>query len=113
MDAILEMPPMKLTARQVDTAKPKEKPYKLSDGGGLYLEVAPNGYRYWRMKYRINGKEKRFSFCVYPIVSLEVARDERVKAKRVLAAGGDPGEVKESREVGSETLYREYLRSDC
>lgn len=61
---------MKLTARQVDTAKPKEKPYKLSDGGGLYLEVAPNGSRYWRMKYRINGKEKRLSFGVYPIISL-------------------------------------------
>lgn len=49
---------MKLTARQVDTSKPKDKPYKLSDGGGLYLLVNPNGSRYWRLKYRIAGKEK-------------------------------------------------------
>ena len=41
---------MKLTVRQIDTAKPKEKPYKLSDGGGLYLEVTTNGSRYWRLK---------------------------------------------------------------
>ncbi len=64
---------MKLIARQVDTDKPKEKPYKLSDGSGLYLEVVPNGSCYWRMKYRINGKEKRLSFGVYPIISLAVA----------------------------------------
>jgi hypothetical protein len=48
---------MKLNARQVDTAKPKDKPYKLADGGGLYLLVNPNG-RYWRLKYRVAGKEK-------------------------------------------------------
>ncbi|HGM6989149.1 tyrosine-type recombinase/integrase [Serratia marcescens] len=110
---------MKLTARQVDTAKPKEKPYKLSDGGGLYLEVAPNGSRYWRMKYRINGKEKRLSFGVYPIVSLAVARDEREKAKRVLAAGGDPGEVKKAEKLAQklsientfEAIAREWHKS--
>ncbi|ENI2976738.1 DUF4102 domain-containing protein, partial [Salmonella enterica] len=49
---------MKLNARQVGTAKPKEKPYKLADGGGLYLLVNPNGSRYWRLKYRVAGKEK-------------------------------------------------------
>ncbi|EPR3506144.1 tyrosine-type recombinase/integrase [Serratia marcescens] len=110
---------MKLTARQVDTAKPKEKPYKLSDGGGLYLEVAPNGSRYWRMKYRINGKEKRLSFGVYPIVSLAVAREEREKAKRVLAAGGDPGEVKKAGKLAQklsientfEAIAREWHKS--
>lgn len=49
---------MKLNAREVDTAKPKDKPYKLADGGGLYLLVNPNGARYWRLKYRVAGKEK-------------------------------------------------------
>ncbi|MGQ5761972.1 tyrosine-type recombinase/integrase [Serratia sp. IR-2025] len=110
---------MKLTARQVDTAKPKEKPYKLSDGGGLYLEVAPNGSRYWRMKYRINGKEKRLSFGVYPIVSLAVARDEREKAKRILATGGDPGEIKKAGKLAQklsientfEAIAREWHKS--
>ncbi len=45
---------MKLNARQVDTAKPKDKPYKLADGGGLYLLIKPNGGKYWRLKYRVS-----------------------------------------------------------
>ena len=53
---------MKLNARLVDAAKPREKAYKLADGAGLYLEVVPSGSRYWRMKYRFNGKEKRLGF---------------------------------------------------
>ncbi|CNF05316.1 integrase [Yersinia kristensenii] len=56
---------MKLNARQVDTAKPKEKPYKLSDGGGLFLLVKTTGSRCWRLKYRIAGKEKLLSIGVY------------------------------------------------
>lgn len=56
---------MKLNARQVETAKPKDKPYKLADGGGMYLEVFPNGTKSWRMKYRIAGKEKRVVFGVW------------------------------------------------
>lgn len=75
------MPPMKLTVRQIDTAKPKEKPYKLSDGRGLYLEVTANGSRYWRLKYRYAGKEKRLAFGVYPEVSLAQAREKREAAK--------------------------------
>ncbi len=46
---------MKLNARQVDAAKPKDKPYKLADGGGLYLLIKPNGGKYWRLKYRVSG----------------------------------------------------------
>ena len=88
------MPPMTLTARQVETAKPKEKSYKLFDGGGLYLEVTAKGSRYWRMKYRFGGKEKRLAFGVFPTVTLAEAREMRNQAKKVLAAGGDPGEVK-------------------
>ncbi|HFF1654622.1 TPA: tyrosine-type recombinase/integrase [Providencia rettgeri] len=85
---------MALTARQVETAKPKEKLYKLFDGGGLYLEVTAKGSRYWRMKYRFGGKEKRLAFGVFPTVTLAEARELRNQAKKVLAAGGDPGEVK-------------------
>lgn len=87
---------MKLTARQISTAKPTDKPYKLSDGGGLYLLVNPNGSRYWRMKYRYAGKEKLLSIGVYPDVTLAEARDKRTKAKRILAAGDDPSEVKQA-----------------
>lgn len=53
----IEVPPMKLTARQIDTAKFIDKLYKLSDGGGLYLEVANRGSHYWRLKYRYAGNE--------------------------------------------------------
>ncbi|CCO69570.1 Phage integrase, Phage P4-associated [Yersinia enterocolitica IP 10393] len=85
---------MKLNARQVDTAKRKEKPYKLSDGGGLFLLVNTNGSRYWRLKYRIAGKEKLLSIGVYPDITLAEARAKRDEAKRILAAGGDPSEEK-------------------
>lgn len=54
---------MPLNARQIDTAKPKEKEYKFTDGGGLYLLVKPNGAKYWRFKYRVLGKEKKTLFC--------------------------------------------------
>lgn len=90
---------MKLTAWQVETAKPKDKPYKLSDGGGLYLEIATSGSRYWRLKYRYGGKEKRLAFGVYPEVSLAEARDRREAAKKTLAAGSDPAEVKKAEKI--------------
>ncbi|PWC11174.1 hypothetical protein B4923_14885 [Brenneria roseae subsp. americana] len=86
---------MKLTARQVDVAKPKDKPYKLAYGGGLYLLVNPNGSRYWRLKYRYAGKEKLLSIGTYPDVSLADAGAKRDEAKKLLANGGDPSEEKQ------------------
>lgn len=64
---------MPLTALAVKQAKPKEKDYKLSDGGGMYLLVTKKGSKYWRLKYRFAGKEKVLAI-VYPTVSLEEAR---------------------------------------
>lgn len=93
---------MKLTARQVDRSRPKDKPYKLSDGGGLYLLVNPNGSRYWRLKYRIAGKEKLLALGVYPDITLAVARQKRADAKKVLAAGGDPGQEKQEEKQAKE-----------
>ena len=87
---------MKLNARQVDTARGTDKPYKLADGGGLYLLVNPNGARYWRLKYRAAGKEKLLAVGVYPDVSLADARRRRDEAKKILAAGGDPGQEKQA-----------------
>lgn len=54
-------PQMKLNARKVETAKPKDKTYKMADGGGLYLEVSAKGSKYWRMKYRRPSDKKRGS----------------------------------------------------
>lgn len=73
---------MKLNARQIDTAKPKEKAYKLADGGGLYLLVKPSGGKYWRFKYRVAGKEKLLALGVYPEVTLADARAKREEATR-------------------------------
>lgn len=90
---------MKLNARQVDAAKPREKAYKLADGAGLYLEIVPSGSRYWRMKYRFNGKEKRMAFGVYPTVSLAQARALRDEAKKKLAEGIDPSFAKKEEKL--------------
>lgn len=90
---------MSLNARQVDTIKPKEKIFKLTDGGGLYLQVNPNGSKYWRMKYRYAGKEKKLSFGIYPDISLAEARTKRDEARKVLANDKDPGEVKKAEQL--------------
>lgn len=83
------MPP--LTDAAVRRAKPADKPVRLYDSGGLYLEIAPNGGRYWRQKYRFEGREKRLAHGVYPDVSLADARTRRDEARRLLASGVDPG----------------------
>jgi hypothetical protein len=85
------MPLSDMVAR---SAKPREKPYKLSDANGLYLEVGPLGSKLWRLKYRFNGKEKRLSFGAYPAVKLAQARDRQIDARRLLSNGVDPGELK-------------------
>lgn len=86
----------KLTATAVRNVKPKEKPYKLSDGGGMYLEVTPSGGTYWRLKYRFNGKEKRLALGVYPETTLAQARERREDARRYLAQGVDPSAAKQA-----------------
>ncbi|EHX7633940.1 tyrosine-type recombinase/integrase [Pantoea agglomerans] len=90
---------MTLNARQVETAKPRDKAYKLADGGGLYLMVNTNGSKYWRMKYRFAGKEKKLSFGTYPDISLSEARTKRDEARKVLANDKDPGEVKKATQL--------------
>ncbi len=91
---------MPLTDTPIRNAKPgvtpagksTDKPYKLGDAGGLYLEVAPAGGKWWRLKYRYDGKEKRLSLGVYPDVCLKDARQRRDDARKLLADGVDPGE---------------------
>lgn len=71
-----------------------DKPYRVADEKGLYVEVYPNGAKYWRMKYRFAGKEKRLAFGVYPERTLKQARAKRDEARNLLADGVDPSEVK-------------------
>lgn len=111
---------MKLNARQVETAKPKDKTYKMADGGGLYLEVSVKGSKYWRMKYRrpSDKKEDRLAFGVWPTVTLAQARAKRDEAKKLLVQGIDPKVVqKEAQAENSgaytfETIAREWHASN-
>ena len=81
---------------QTDTAirnlKPKDKPYRVADSGGLYLEVSPSGGKLWRFKYRFERKQKMMALGVYPAVTLAKARDRRDDARKLLADGIDPSE---------------------
>jgi len=86
--------PVCLSDAKARNAKPKAKPYKVSDGDGLFLMVMPNGSKYWRMRYFFGEKEKTLALGVYPQVDLASARDRRADARKVLAAGKDPGEAK-------------------
>lgn len=88
---------MALTARQIDTAKPADRDYKLADAAGLYLLVKKSGAKYWCLKYRFGGKEKKLSIGVYPFITLAQARAERDKARRMIADGTDPSHDKQSR----------------
>ncbi len=86
---------MPLNDRQIRNAKPADKPYKLADGGGLYLQVTPAGGKLWRLKYRIDGKEKLLAIGAYPAVSLVEARQAADNARVMLAQGADPSAAKQ------------------
>ncbi|MDE2309983.1 MAG: tyrosine-type recombinase/integrase [Betaproteobacteria bacterium] len=87
---------MKLTDTAVRKAKSKTKPYKMADGGGLFLLAQPNGAKYWRLAYRFAGRQKMLALGVYPDVSLSLARERREEARKLLANGVDPGEIKQT-----------------
>lgn len=82
---------MPLTDAEIRNARPREKAYRLADGSGMYLEVSQAGGKYWRLKYRFAGKEKRLALGVYPEVSAKEARVRRDEARKLLAGGIDPG----------------------
>jgi len=84
----------KLTENEVKKAKPTDKPYKIADGGGMYLLVKPTGGKYWHLAYRFNNKQKLLALGVYPDVSLKEARIKREAARKLLQKGTDPSEAK-------------------
>jgi integrase len=109
------MPREILSELKVRQAKGRNKPYKLHDGAGLYLYVQPNGAKYWRLKYRYQDKERLYSIGVYPDVGLSVAREEALKARRLIQQGTDPvAERKMSRNARPETfqtIAEEWIES--
>jgi integrase len=93
---------MPLTQFDLKNAKPAATAYKLSDGGGLYLLLKPNGSKLWRMKYRFLGKEHVLSFGAYPLFSLAEARAKRDDAKKIIASGVDPSVKKKLDRLNAE-----------
>jgi hypothetical protein len=80
----------RLSVSEIEAAKPRQSPYKLFDGGGLFLLVRPDGSRYWRLKYYVTGKEKLISLGVYPRTTLKKARQRRDEARDLLEGKVDP-----------------------
>jgi integrase len=112
---------MPLTDAAVRAAKPREKAYKMADGQGMYLHVAPNGAKYWRLKYRVDGKERVHAIGVYPTVSLLAARKERDAIKDQIRAGLDPSHEKRRVKIEAgvrrtnsfEAIAREWHEAKC
>ena len=87
---------MALSDVKAKNAKGREKPYKLTDTGGLYLLVMPAGGKYWRFDYRYDGKRKTLALGTYPEISLLDARGRLCDARKAIAHGIDPGEQKKA-----------------
>lgn len=93
-----------LTDAAVKKAKPGDRPIRMFDGGGLYLEVQPTGSKWWRHKFRFGGKEKLLSLGTYPEISLKEARKRRLEARVLLANGIDPGAVRKARKIAPDNF---------
>jgi integrase len=106
---------MALNDRACKNAKPRETSYRMADAQGLYLEVMPNGSKYWRCKYRFGGKEKRLAFGVYPTISLKEARGKRDAARKLVANAIDPSASRRAAKTAQagadsfEAIAREWL----
>lgn len=94
-----------LTDKAISQAKPKEKPYRIYDEHGLYLEVSPAGGKLWRLKYRHQGKEKRLSLGQYPSVSLKEAREKAFEARKLIAQKIDPSQKRRVDDKRDESFF--------
>lgn len=86
-----------LTTTEINHAKPRQKIYRMADALGLYLEIDPNGSKYWRFRYYYLGRERRLAIGRYPEVSLAEAREKRDHARKLLANNIDPLSEKKDR----------------
>src|SRR5580658_11087360 len=99
-----------LTETQIKSAKPREKPYKLSDERGLFMLVNPDGSRWWRFKYRFQGREKLLSLGVYPDVPLKSAREKREKFRSLVADGVDPSAKRKAEKAALADTFEAVTR---
>lgn len=102
--------PKLITDVALRKAKPQDKPYKIAVGNGLYLLVNPIGSKLWRWKYRVAGKEKLLALGSYPVVSLQDARQRHEEARRLLAQGQDPSELRRAEKAAR--VHAEAVASD-
>ena len=97
---------MPLNVLRINNLKAGDKPYKVTDSGGLYLLVQPNGSRYWRLAYRFAGKQKSLSLGVFPDVGLADARERRAAARKLLATGKDPVATSAADKLAASATFR-------
>ena len=103
-------PETMLTDTKIKQAKPATKPYKLFDERGLFLIVTPNGGKWWRLKFRLAGREKGLSLGTYPEVSLAAARDRRDDARKQIAGGIDPGAERKAAKLVQTDSFEQVAR---
>ena len=102
-----EMPT--LTDTQIRNAKPAERPVRLYDDRGLYLEVGPKGGKWWRLKYSFEGKARLLSLGTYPDTGLKAVRDKRDQARRLVAQGVDPSAARKAEKASrSEAVVNSF-----
>ncbi|MGY0155282.1 tyrosine-type recombinase/integrase [Edwardsiella tarda] len=99
-----------LTVKQIEAAKPKDKPYRLLDSNGLYLYVPASGKKVWQLRFKLDGKEKILTVGKYPLVSLQEARDKAYQARKDVADGIDPVRTKKGNEKDNSfsVIYQEW-----
>jgi integrase len=102
---------MKLTDLAIKRAKPKDKPYTLADGNGLSLLVETNGSKGWRYRYQFAGKTKMISLGVYPVVTLTEARAKRDEARKQVANGFNPSEVRKTEKISAANQIENTLEN--
>jgi integrase len=106
-----------LTDKAIRNLKLKDRPFKVTDGGGLFLWVQPNGGKWWRYRYRFAGRQKLLALGAYPDVSLLEARERHAQARKTLARGNDPGAVKKEAKrqalLKSENTFETIAKEWC
>lgn len=102
---------MRLTDVRIKRIKPKTKPYKVSDGGNLFLWVTPSGGKIWRWAYRHEGRAKLMTYGSYPDVSLSLARERHAEARKLLATGTDPMAERKADKAAAENSFQTVARA--